>query len=65
MDPMDYFLYEEFLDPGLKYECQVCGTRFGDESVTWDERARCRLAVCPACGDTAVLDDGIEKRGTA
>ena len=29
-DPLDYFLYEEFLDPGMKYECQQCGTRFGD-----------------------------------
>ena len=37
MDPMDYFLYEEFLNPGMKHECQNCGTLFGDEDVIWDE----------------------------
>ena len=57
MDPMDYFLYEEFLDPGMKYECQECGTRFGDESVTWDEAALCHVAVCPGCGRQAACDE--------
>ena len=57
MDPLDYFLYEEFFNPGMEYECQNCGTLFGDEDVTWDEDAQCHVAVCPACGAQIVIDD--------
>ena len=57
MDPLYYFLYEEFIDPGTKYECQECGTRFGDECVTWDEEAQCHVAVCPGCGNQAVIEN--------
>ena len=57
MDPMDYFLYEEFVDPGMECECQNCGTLFGDESVAWDEEGRCHVAVCPGCGNQAVIEN--------
>ena len=60
MDPMDYFLYEEYINPGMRYECQKCGTPFGDECVTWDEDAQCHIAVCPACGERALLDEDIQ-----
>jgi len=43
MDPLSYFIYEEFFDPGMKYECQQCGTRFCDECVTWDETPNAML----------------------
>jgi DNA-directed RNA polymerase subunit RPC12/RpoP len=56
MDPTDFFLYDEFLNPGTKYECQGCGTQFGDECVTWDEEAQCHVAVCPGCGSQAIVD---------
>jgi predicted nucleic acid-binding Zn ribbon protein len=55
MDPTDYFIYDEFLNPGMKYECQNCGTRFGDECVVKDE-TQC-IAVCPACGAQAVINN--------
>ena len=62
MDPLYYFLYEEFIDPGMKYECQNCGTLFGDECMTWNEEAQCHITVCPGCGSQlllgAELDDG-------
>jgi hypothetical protein len=57
VDPLDYFIYEEFLHPGMKYEWQECGTRFGDESTTWDEAAQRHVAVCPGCGREAVTDN--------
>lgn len=62
MDPVDYFLYEELLDCGLEYQCQQCGTRFGHESVAWNETAQCRVAVCPGCGRQSVLGDGLGKQ---
>jgi len=42
----------------MKYECQNCGTRFGDECVVRDE-TQC-VAVCPACGSQGVIgnEDG-------
>ena len=57
MDPTDFFIYDEFLNPGMKYECKRCGTPFGDECVTWNEEAQCHVAVCPACGRQAVCKD--------
>ncbi len=32
-DPLDYFFYDEFLEPDREYECPHCGTRFGNECV--------------------------------
>ena len=57
MDPTDYFIYSEFIDPGMKYECQNCGTRFGDECVVSNEEAQCDVAVCPACGAQVVISN--------
>ena len=57
MDPTDFFLYDEFLNPGMKYECQGCGTLFGDESVVWDEETKCNLAACPGCGNQVVMGE--------
>ena len=61
MDPMDYFLYEEFFEPGMMYECRNCGTRFGNECVIWSEEAQCHVAVCPGCGGQSPLSNGIDE----
>ena len=55
IDPMDYYLWEEVFDPEMKYECQNCGTLFGDESVTWNGEAQYHVATCPACGAQSVF----------
>ena len=57
MDPLSYFLYEEFFDPGVNYECQHCRTRFGDECLTWDEATQCHVATCPTCGSQGPVTD--------
>ena len=55
MDPFGCFIYEEFFDPGMKYECQKCGTRFGDECVIWDEATQGHIATCPMCDARAAV----------
>lgn len=57
MDPFDYFIYEQFFDPRMKYECQQCGTSFGDECVTWDETMQCRVVTCPIGGSQGLPSD--------
>jgi DNA-directed RNA polymerase subunit RPC12/RpoP len=57
MDPIDFFLYDEFLNPDMKYECQNCGALFGNEDVIWDEETHSHVAVCPACGNHTLADD--------
>jgi len=63
MDPLSYFIYEEFFDPGMKYECRKCGTRFGDECVTWDVAAQCHVATCPVCGSASLVTDQLGDGG--
>jgi DNA-directed RNA polymerase subunit RPC12/RpoP len=50
MDPMDYFLWDEFLNPGKTYQCPNCGTLLTEEEVSWSEEDQARVAVCPECG---------------
>jgi hypothetical protein len=59
MDPTDFFLYDEFINPEMKYECENCGTRFGEECVTWNEQAQCHVAICPACENQTVIEDDV------
>lgn len=61
MDPIDYFLYEEFLEPGMIYECRNCGTRFGSECVIWNEEAQWHMAVCPSCCSQSLLSDDVDE----
>jgi len=57
MDPADYFIWQEFLDPGMEYECPSCGTPFGEENVASDEHGS-RLYECPGCGRSGRIEDG-------
>ena len=61
IDPMDYYLWQEVFDPDMKYECQNCGTLFGDECLVWNKEAPCQLAVCPACGAQILVDDSTKE----
>jgi DNA-directed RNA polymerase subunit RPC12/RpoP len=47
--PLDYFFYDEFLEPEKEYVCSNCGTRFGNECVAANE-AGGYVAQCPGCG---------------
>jgi DNA-directed RNA polymerase subunit RPC12/RpoP len=55
MDPMDYFLWDEFVNPGKRYQCRNCGTLFTDEEVSWSEEDQSRVAVCPECGTKGLV----------
>jgi DNA-directed RNA polymerase subunit RPC12/RpoP len=57
MDPTDGYIYNEFLDPGMEYECPNCGTSFGREDVAWDDQTQSQVAVCPGCGQQIVMDE--------
>ena len=49
-DPMDFFLWEEFIDTDSEYECPHCGRMFGAECVAWCEENACPMYECPGCG---------------
>jgi hypothetical protein len=55
-DPMDFFLWEEFLETDSQWECPNCGKLFGNESVAWDEEDGCVTFVCPGCGCTGQVE---------
>lgn len=55
MDPMDYFIWDEFINPDKKYQCPNCGMLFSEEEVAWSEEEQCRVAVCPECGTKGVV----------
>ena len=57
MDPLDYFLWEEFIDPARTFECPTCGTLFGDESLESDEEEGCVTYQCPACGQCGSVEE--------
>lgn len=57
MDPTDGYLFNEFLDPGMEYECPNCGTSFGAEDVVIDEATQQKLAICPGCGQQIAIDE--------
>ena len=52
LDPLDLYQWQEVFDPEMKYECQNCGTLFGDEEVHADPELDCLVAVFPVCGAT-------------
>jgi len=57
MDPMDYFLWQEFIDPEMEYECPSCGTLFGSDSVGWSEEDECVVYGCPGCGLSGIVEE--------
>jgi len=56
MDPLGFFLWDEFLNPG-KYQCDSCGTLFDEEDqcIEWCEDEHCYLFECPGCGVTGEI----------
>ena len=57
MDPDEYFLYEEFFNPGMKYECADCGTLFGEECLAQSEDGQLVVYTCPGCGRSGNASD--------
>jgi len=51
MDPMEWFIYDQFFDPG-KYQCDACGALFDEEDhcIEWSEEDDCFIFQCPDCG---------------
>lgn len=57
MDPLDYFLYEEFYEPRPRYACPACGQMLPDGDAAWSDAAECLVVRCPACGQEAALPE--------
>ncbi|MDY0169653.1 MAG: hypothetical protein RBS80_24130 [Thermoguttaceae bacterium] len=36
-DPLDAFMYDEFVEPAVEYQCGNCERLFGEENVVWSE----------------------------
>lgn len=60
MDAIDYFLYSQFVEPEMKYECGECGSFFGDDCARWSEEAQSNVTICPGCGRTVVLEGEVD-----
>lgn len=56
MDPMDYILWQEFIDPEMEYECRNCGTLFGSACVAWSDEDECVVYECPGCGLSGIIE---------
>ena len=54
---MDYFLWQECIDPETKYECQNCGTLFGSDCVAWSDEDRGVVYECPGCGCSGIVEE--------
>ena len=57
MEPMDYFLWQEFIDPEMEYECRNCGTLFGSACMAWSEDDECVVYECPGCGFSGIVEE--------
>ena len=57
MDPIDFFMWEEFIDPARKYECPTCGTLFGEESLVIDKEEGRVNYQCPACRQCGTVEE--------
>jgi hypothetical protein len=55
-DPMDFFLWDEFFNPGTQYECPDCGSRFGPDCVAWSEEEGIHIYECPGCGCSGIVE---------
>jgi hypothetical protein len=54
-DPLDYFMWEEFIDPGKEYECSNCGRLMDGSCVAWCEEEECLVCECPDCGTVSKI----------
>ena len=50
MDPTEFFIWEEFIDPGKEYQCPSCGLLMDGSCVAWNEKEGCFVCGCPDCG---------------
>jgi len=50
MDPLSFFFWDEFIDPGKPHECPGCGLLLDETSVRWDEDEESYVCQCPDCG---------------
>ena len=55
-DPLDAFMYDEFLEPAAEHQCVNCERLFGEENVVWSEEHGCYVFTCPGCGCWGVME---------
>ena len=56
-NPLDFFVWDEFIDPGKEYECPNCGRRMDESCVAWCEEEACLVCECPDCGTASTIDE--------
>ena len=50
VDPLSFFAWDEFVDPGKPHECLGCGALLDEECVEWNKEQECILSVWMDCG---------------
>ena len=48
-DPLGFFLWDEFIDPGKPYQCPSCGRLLDDDTSKWNDDRQCHVIECPDC----------------
>ena len=48
-DPLSFFLWDEFIDPGKPYQCPECGRLLDDDTSKWNDDRQCHVIECPDC----------------
>ena len=58
MDPITWFIYDQFLDPG-KHQCKDCGALFDkeDQCIEWSEEDNCMPFECLDCGAVGQIEE--------
>ena len=56
-DPLGFFLWDEFIDPGKPYQCPSCGRLLGEDTKRWSEEHQLKVIECPECGTISRVDD--------
>jgi len=56
-DPLDFFLWDELIDPGKPYQCPSCGCLLGEDTKTWSDEHQFHVIECPECGTLSRVDD--------
>ena len=56
-DPLGFFLWDEFIDPGKPYQCPSCGCLLGEDMKRWSDEHQLNVTECPECGTMSRVDD--------
>ena len=57
MGPLDFFIWDDLIDPGKEYQCPSCGRLMDDSCIVPSDEHDDPVCECPDCGTLSEIDE--------